>query len=194
LGASGVTLLLQRLDAVQKRQGGLNGQRQGGLNDAPLIRTRRGLRGDAAQLLQAVMSHVSHYASPRALARTSHSQAFVNSSSNQQLGSSSDSRVVAARYLVAALMSSRTTPDSRASVGMPSQAWTQATMRRSFSSLSLVIQLIVILLPLKRQPQQLLNLSHCAGLIVESSATAPMAVSGAWHNGILVQPQQHVSM
>src|SRR5690606_15935006 len=112
LGASGVTLLLQRLDAVQKRQGGLNGQRQGGLNDAPLIRTRRGLRGDAAQLLQAVMSHVSHYASPRALARTSHNQAFANSSSNQQLGSSSDSRIVAARYLVAALMSSRTTPDS----------------------------------------------------------------------------------
>src|SRR5690606_28530122 len=49
-----------------------------------------------------------HHLSPRALARTSRSQAFVNSSSNQQLGSSSDSRVVAARYLVAALMSSRT--------------------------------------------------------------------------------------
>src|SRR5690606_36776015 len=43
---------------------------------------------------------LSHHASPRTLARISRSQAFSNSFSNQQLGSSSDSRVVAARYLV----------------------------------------------------------------------------------------------
>src|SRR5690606_39740710 len=85
-----------------------------------------------------------HHLSPRTLARTSRNQALVNSSSNQQLGSSSDSRVVAARYLVAGLMRSKTTPDSRASVGMPSHASTHAMMRRSSSSLSLVIQLIVI--------------------------------------------------
>src|SRR5690606_6476099 len=68
---------------------------------------------------------------PHTLARTSRNQASANSSLAQQLGSSSDSRIVAARYLVAASMSSRTTPDSRASVGMPSQALTQAAMRRA---------------------------------------------------------------
>src|SRR5690606_40654366 len=82
-----------------------------------------------AQLLQAVRCQVSHHASPRILARTSRNQASANSSSAQQLGSSSDFRVVASRYLVAASISSRTTPASRASVGMTSQAWTQATMR-----------------------------------------------------------------
>src|SRR5690606_18765856 len=113
-------------------------------------------------------------------------QALVNSSSNQQLGSSSVSRVVICRYRVAALIRSRMTPASRASVEMPSQAWTQAEMRYSSSSLSLVIPLIVILLPLKRQPQQLLDLGHCAGFIVKAMTTAPMAVSGVRHNGVLV--------
>src|SRR5690606_7870638 len=88
-----------------------------------------------AQFLQAVRCQVSHHASPRTLARTSRNQASANSSSAQQLGSSSASRVVAARYLVAASMSSRTTPASRASVGMPasSQAFQQAAMRRRSS-------------------------------------------------------------
>src|SRR5690606_28744994 len=72
-----------------------------------------------AQLLQAVRCQVSHQASPRALARTSRNQASANSSSAQQLGSSSDSRVVASKYLVAASISSRTTPASKASVGTP---------------------------------------------------------------------------
>src|SRR5690606_32774709 len=88
-----------------------------------------------AQFGEAFGSHACHHSSPRTLARTSRNQAFENSSSNQQLGSSSDSRIVAARYLVAALMSSRTTPASRASVGMPSHALTQATMRRALGSL-----------------------------------------------------------
>src|SRR5690606_22183394 len=69
-------LSLQSLDAVQQHQGGLNGQRQEGLNDAPLIRTRRGLRGDAAQLLQAVRCQVSHYDSPRTLASTALARSY----------------------------------------------------------------------------------------------------------------------
>src|SRR5690606_30990306 len=85
-----------------------------------------------------------HHLSPRTLARTSRRCASACSSSAQQLGSSSVSRVVICRYRVAASIRSRMTPASSALVGIPSQAWTQAAMRYSSSSLSLVIPLIVI--------------------------------------------------
>src|SRR5690606_36020282 len=113
LGAGGVKLLLQRLDAVQ--------QRQGGLNDAPLIRTQRDLHGDATQLLQAVRYQVSHHASPRTLASTvrRRSMASTSKSSSSRSGPQFSS---ANSALSAASISSRTTPASKASVGMPSQA------------------------------------------------------------------------
>src|SRR5690606_12432829 len=70
-----------------------------------------------------------HHLSPRTLARTSRRCASACSSSAQQLGSSSVSRVVICRYRVAASIRSRMTPASSALVGIPSQAWTQAAMR-----------------------------------------------------------------
>src|SRR5690606_26086610 len=52
--------------------------------DPPRPRRRRFC--DPTQLIQTVRCQVSHYASPLTLSRTSLNQAFVNSSSNQQLG------------------------------------------------------------------------------------------------------------
>src|SRR5690606_7567813 len=93
-----------------------------------LIRPRRRRLGDTAQLGEAFRSQACHHASPRTLAST----ATIWSHSLSENPKSPGSNLERIHNAVSnASTISRTTPASRASVGMPSHAFQVAAMRRA---------------------------------------------------------------